>query len=124
LKDAAIDGFDMFLLALAEDELSLTQLVEMAPRGALEAVRHVLHLRRLGLLQIDFDSFDEQLLLVRAAEAADMHDEALDHIRTLRPPPKRSGPEPVPVAQVTLPSTGIRPRPSAPPTPRAKLRHG
>src|SRR5688572_5787757 len=92
LREAAVDGFDMFLLTLVEDELTLTQLVEMAPRDALECVRHVLHLKQLGLLAVDFDSFDEQLLLVRVGETA--ANDALDNARTLRPPPKRSAPEP------------------------------
>ena len=52
LRDVAVDGFDMFLLSLVEDELTLTQLVEMVPRDALECVRHVLHLKRLELLEI------------------------------------------------------------------------
>jgi hypothetical protein len=115
LRNAAVDGFDMFLLTLVEDEVSLTQLVEMAPRDALESVRHVLHLKQLGLLEIHFDSFDEQLLLVRVGETA--ANDALDNARTLRPPPKRSAPEPTLlgatlVATVAKPSTGVRAKPT------------
>lgn len=121
LRDAAVDGFDMFLLSLVEDELTLTQLVEMVPRDALECVRHVLHLKRLELLEIIYDSFDEQLLLVRVGETA--ANDALDNARTLRPPPKRSAPRPglqigqvVPtkIAQVVPTSSGVRARPTPP----------
>jgi hypothetical protein len=115
LRNAAVDQFDMFLLTLLEDEVSLTQLVEMAPRDALESVRHVLHLKQLGLLEIHFDSFDEQLLLVRVGETA--ANDALDNARTLRPPPKRSSPEPTLfgaplIAAVAKPSTGVRAKPT------------
>jgi hypothetical protein len=111
LRDVAIDGFDMFLLTLVEDQLSLTQLVEMAPRDALECVRHVLHLKQLGLLAVDFDSFDEQLLLVRVGETA--ANDALDNARTLRPPPKRSQPQPAMViGSMAKPSTGMRAKPT------------
>lgn len=113
LRSAAVDGLDMFLLTMVEDELTLTQLVEMAPRDALECVRHVLHLKRLGLIEIAFDSFDEQLLLVRVGETA--ADDALDNARTLRPPPRRSTPEPAMfIANVAKPSTGMRAKPGAP----------
>lgn len=119
-RDAAFDSLDMFLLALAEEEPSLTQLVAMAPGSALECVRHVLQLTRLGLLDIDYDSFDEQLLLVRVGETA--ANEALDSARTLRPPPKHSTPDSgVLIANVTQPSSGMRARPTpANSTPRRK----
>ena len=109
LRDIAVDGFDMFLLTLVEDELSLTQLVEMAPRGALECVSHVLHLARLGLLDIDYDSFDEQLLLVRIGETA--ANDALESARTLPPPARHTNPSQL-IVNIAQPSTGIRARPT------------
>jgi hypothetical protein len=110
LRDAAVDGFDMFLLSLVEDELTLTQLVEMAPRDALECIRRVLHLKQLGLIQVTFDSFDEQLLLVRVGES---EADAADNARTLRPPPKPSTPQPAMlIANVAKPSTGMRTKPT------------
>jgi hypothetical protein len=110
LRNASVDGFDMFLLSLVEDELTLTQLVEMAPRDMLECIRRVLHLKQLGLIQVDFDSFDEQLLLVRVGEN---EADAADNARTLRPPPKPSTPQPaLLIASVPKPSTGMRAKPT------------
>jgi hypothetical protein len=111
VRDAAVDGFDMFLLGLVEDELTLTELVEMAPREALECLRHLLHLKRLDLVDIVFDGFDEQLLFVRMGETA--ANDALDNARTLRPPPKRSAPQPaVLVANVAKANSGMRIKPT------------
>jgi hypothetical protein len=111
LKDVVVDASDMFLLTLIEDELSLTQLVGMAPCGALECVRHVLHLTRLGLLDVDYDSFDEQLLLVRVGET--VAGEAHDNAPTLRPPPRPSKPDPgLRIGVQPAPSNAMRARPT------------
>lgn len=111
VREAAVDGFDMFLLGLVEDDLTLTQLVEMAPRDALECLRHLLNLKRLELVEIIFDSFDEQLMFVRMGETATS--DALDNARTLRPPPKRSTPQQsMLVANMAKPSTGMRIKPT------------
>lgn len=121
LRNAAVDGFDMFLLSLVEDELTLTQLVEMAPRDTLECIRRVLHLKQLGFIQVIFESFDEQLLLVRVGES----EVDADNARTLRPPPKPSTPQAaILIANVAKPSTGMRAKPTAedgPPTRKLKL---
>jgi hypothetical protein len=105
LRDVRLDGFDMFLLNLAEDELSLIQAVDVAPRPALETVRHVLRLARLGLLSLEFESADERLLARGWDESAAQ--ELLDDAHTLRPPPLRpSGARPT--LQECEPTTGVR----------------
>jgi hypothetical protein len=105
LREVPLDGFDMFLLNLVEDELSLIQLVDVAPRPGLETVRHVLRLGRLGLLSLVFESSDERLLARGWDETAAQ--ELLDDAPTLRPPPMRPS-----AARVSLddsePVTGVR----------------
>lgn len=110
LRDVPIDGFDMFLLSLAEEELTLQQMVEIAPRPGLETARHALRLGRLGLLTLTFESADERLLARGWDEAAAQ--ELLDDARTLRPPPVRpSGARPT-FQDPPEPTTGVRRRPT------------
>lgn len=109
LRDIPIDGFDMFLLSLVEDELSLGQLTEISSRSALETVRHVLRLGRLGLLALEHDSADERLLAAGWDESAAQ--ELLDNAQTMRPPPARaSAPQAILLEAET--KTGVRRRPS------------
>lgn len=111
LKSVPLDGFDMFLLNLLQDRLSMTQLVESAPRDALETMRHVLHLTELGLLQLDFESSDEQLLF---SQMVDARSDPSEYAKTGRPPPPGVS---TPIGSLGQLSTGIRMRP----TPTATL---
>lgn len=120
LKDVPLDGVDMFLLSLVEDEIQLSELTEIAARNALECLRRVLRLGQLGLLRLHFDSHDERLLAHGSDEAAAQ--ELLDNASTLRPPPARwqkyeaqaaprpSGPSRSTLAEddVDEPKTGVR----------------
>jgi hypothetical protein len=138
LKNVPIDGFDMFLLNLVQDGLSLAQLVEIAPRKARETLSHVLHLTQLGLLQLDFETLDEHLMF---AHFAHEHCEPMEYATTGRPPaPRRvSQSHMAPVSSTPAqqphqaramgsfenePTTGVRKRPEASDdsiTQRAKL---
>jgi hypothetical protein len=120
LKNVPVDGVDMFLLSLLEDEIELSELTEIAPQNSLECLRRVLRLGRLGLLRVHFDSLSERLLAQGCDEAAAQ--ELLDNACTLRPPPMKveeraSGRAPV-AARVPIgaledePTTGIRRRPT------------
>jgi hypothetical protein len=112
LRETPIDGFDMFLLSLVEEEISLAQLAEISSRSALETVRHVLRLGRLGLVVLRHESPDERLLADGWDESAAQ--ELLDEAHTLRPPAHARASAP----RVTLPgvgaepTTGIRRRPT------------
>lgn len=124
LKNVPLDGVDMFLLSLLEDEIELSALTEIAPRNSLECLRRVLRLGQLGLLTLHFDSNDERLLAQGCDEAAAQ--DLLDNASTLRPPPMRapaassaprySAPSRSVVASedVDEPKTGIRRRPTPP----------
>lgn len=115
----SLDGFDMYLLNLVEDELSLSQLVEIAPREPMESLRHVLHLAAQGLLQLTFETSDERLFVQLCQGNASA---ALDTATTLRPPTRNKpeartarAPQSVtqPLDRFDEPTTGIRIRPSA-----------
>ncbi len=82
-----LDEVDMFLLNLLEHEIELGALADITSRNALECLRRVLRLGRLGLVRLHFDTQDERLLAQVCDEAAD--EEMLDHANTLRPPPQR-----------------------------------
>jgi hypothetical protein len=84
LHTRPLNGFDMFLLELLVEELSLSQLIEISPRGALESVRHVIRLARMGLLRLSYETLDERLLTEGWSEEAAQ--ELLDDAMTLRPP--------------------------------------
>lgn len=84
LHTQPLNGFDMFLLNLVVEELSLSQLIEISPRGPRESVRHVIRLVRMGLLRLSYDTLDEQLLTEGWNEEAAQ--ELLDDALTLRPP--------------------------------------
>jgi hypothetical protein len=134
LKNVPLDGVDMFLLSLVEDEIELSALTEIAPRNSLECLRRVLRLGQLGLLQLQFASHDERLLAQGCDEAAAQ--ELLDNANTLRPPPpaptQRIGAESTPRRSgasrsvlsdddVDEPKTGIRRRPTPPASQPVKL---
>jgi hypothetical protein len=110
LRDVPIDGFDMFLLSLIEEELTLQQMVEISPRPGLETVRHVLRLGGLGLLTVVFESADEQLLAHGWDEAAAQ--ELIDDARTLRPPPMRASGARPSLQDTPEPVTGVRRKPT------------
>jgi hypothetical protein len=124
LRDVPLDEVDMFLLSLVEDEIELSDLMEIAPRNSLECLRRVLRLGQLGLLRLRFDSQDERLLTQGCDEAAAQ--ELLDNANTLRPPPprwqkleeRRTTRPPAPshsfISDVDEPKTGIRRRPTPP----------
>jgi hypothetical protein len=131
LRDVPLDGVDMFLLSLVEDEIELSELIEIAPRNALECLRRVLRLGELGLLRLRFDSRDERLLTQGCDEAAAQ--ELLDNANTLRPPPPRwqkfeerhTARTPAPSApfmsDVEEPKTGVRRRPTPPASEPVKI---
>ena len=123
LKSVPLDEVDMFLLSLAEDEIELSDLMEIAPRNSLECLRRVLRLGQLGLLRLRFDTRDERLLTQGCDEAAAQ--ELLDTANTMRPPPaprwqkfeeRRTTRPPAPsrsfIAEIDEPRTGVRRRPT------------
>jgi hypothetical protein len=121
LKNVPLDGVDMFLLSLVEDEIELSELTEIAPRNTLECLRRVLRLGQLGLLRLHFDSRDERLLAQGCDEAAVQ--DLLDNASTLRPPPPHphaseerlsTRPSRAPISDEEVPKTGIRRRPTPP----------
>jgi hypothetical protein len=138
-RNAAIDGFDMYLLSRLEEPMSLDQLLEITPCDAAKAMQRIARLAELGLVELHA-SVAEPLPLRRSLPP----DENMPTLRPVplartklvaarqgapfrdvgRPPPRqiseeavtlRPPPPPTPRAQPfgEEPSTGVRCRPFA-----------
>lgn len=138
LRSAPIDELDAFLLTLLVDAMSLSELLEIAPCDELETTQRVQNLLALELIE-DLDAGSKRYVTPRFSSGIGAGEDAV----TLRPP------APTPVqrtrsfdsdAVVTLrppadrpleldmddfgdpPQTGVRPRPTAPGQPLARLK--
>lgn len=136
LRSAPIDELDAFLLTLLVDAMSLSELLEIAPCDELETTQRVQNLLALSLLE-DLEPRPTTYALSRFSLANDVREDAVtlrppapmqptrrfdsDAVVTLRPPANRP-------LELDLddfgdpPQTGVRPRPTAPGQPLARLK--